>query len=119
MRVNSGRGLLETPFISPWQTSYGFEDYNNSAFHFMKGVNKSNQDPIPSQDRLKVSKVNQKRVYSSRTRHQNRVVDKENKNFVWLDKGGLNHQNIVSPIKVASKYETGFEKGQWINGTIE
>ncbi|XP_065673474.1 constitutive coactivator of PPAR-gamma-like protein 1 homolog isoform X3 [Hydra vulgaris] len=112
MRAHLGRGLLETPFITPWHSNYGFEDYNNSAFHLMKGVNKS------TPDRSKISKVNQKRVYSSRTRHQNRGVNNENKSVAWLDNEDLSNDKIVSPIKVASKYDVSFGRGQWINSAI-
>lgn len=39
--VNQGRGLLETPYVSPWQQGYGYEDVQNTNFQrYMKGVQK-------------------------------------------------------------------------------
>ena len=41
---NAGKGLLETPYISPWQQGYGYEEIQTVNFQrYMKGVQKAEQ----------------------------------------------------------------------------
>ena len=113
-RTGRGRGLLETPYFSPWQQGNEFEDYMNSTYQrYMKGVQKAEQV------RTKLGKLNRTQVYSSRTRHQQnqqhqsnlnspyRTNDKEN---MWLGKGRGHSSNILSPS--LSAVDHGFGRGQ-------
>eukprot|EP00111_Clytia_hemisphaerica_P004236 TCONS_00012098-protein len=61
-----GRGLLETPVISPWQQGFGYEEVQNANFkRYMKGVQKVEEV------RSNISKLqHQRQVYSNRTRYQ-------------------------------------------------
>lgn len=61
-----GRGLLETPVVSPWQQGFGYEEIQNTNFkRYMKGMKKVEEV------RSNISKLqHQRQVYSNRTRYQ-------------------------------------------------
>lgn len=61
-----GRGLLETPVVSPWQQGFGYEEIQNTNFkRYMKGMQKVEEV------RSNISKLqHQRQVYSNRTRYQ-------------------------------------------------
>ena len=64
--ITVGRGLLETPVVSPWQQGFGYEEIQNTNFkRYMKGMQKVEEV------RSNISKLqHQRQVYSNRTRYQ-------------------------------------------------
>lgn len=71
---NVGRGLLETPYISPWQQGYGYEEMQNANFkRYMKGVQKIEQV------RANISKATpyQRPSYNSRQGYQQNVQQQQ------------------------------------------
>ena len=118
-KVNRGRGLLDTPYVSPWQQNFGFEDYVNSTYQqYMKGVQK-----VEQQVRAKIGKMCRPQVYSSRTRHQqypdNLPTIKpapNGKSDMWLGKGRGQVPDVRSKV-VPNNDATNFGRGQWLNAS--
>lgn len=112
VRLGRGRGLLETPYLSPWQQGPGFEDYMNSTYaSYMKGVQKAEEV------RSKLGKINRTQIFSSRTRHQqygsnqsNRITSPNNNMHMGKSRG----QHSTNP-NVPTFDHRGYGRGSWLS----
>lgn len=87
-----GRGLLETPVVSPWQQGFGYEEIQNTNFkRYMKGMQKVEEV------RSNISKLqHQRQVYSNRTRYQHNQQQHQKYN---------NSSNNTAPTKTTPHHQ--------------
>ena len=92
-----GRGLLETPVVSPWHQGFGYEEIQNSNFkRYMKGMQKAEQA------RSNISKLqHQRQVYSSRTRHQHNQQQQQQQKY-----NNNSQSNISNPSQHQSQQQS-------------
>ncbi|XP_057297054.1 constitutive coactivator of PPAR-gamma-like protein 1 [Hydractinia symbiolongicarpus] len=119
-RGYGGRGLLETPYMSPWQQGYGYEEYMNATYQrYMKGVQKV------CQVRSRVNKSNRHSgpsVYSSRTRHQDlshgkHVANKKDNTWYGNGRGRVDNDAITSEKDDTKTQQPTYGRGIWLSAS--
>lgn len=119
-RGYGGRGLLETPYMSPWQQGYGYEEYMNATYQrYMKGVQKV------CQVRSRVNKSNRHSgpsVYSSRTRHQDlshgkHVANKKDNTWYGNGRGHVDNDAITSEKDDTKPQQPTYGRGIWLSAS--